>query len=61
MANERVVAAVTGWDGGAGTTTYADPRNQLVSILLTRTGMPAPGLGAGRADFWTTRYQAIDD
>ncbi|GAA2793480.1 hypothetical protein [Nonomuraea dietziae] len=31
-----------GWDGGAGTTTYADPDNQLVGILLTQTGCPLP-------------------
>ncbi|MER6006217.1 serine hydrolase domain-containing protein [Nonomuraea angiospora] len=49
-----------GWDGGAGTTTYADPRNQLVGILLTQTGMSTPDSARAIHDFWTTLYQAID-
>ncbi|WP_432145226.1 serine hydrolase domain-containing protein [Streptomyces sp. bgisy084] len=50
-----------GWDGGAGTTTYADPANQLVGILLTQTGMSTPDSARAIHDFWTTLYQAIDD
>jgi len=50
-----------GWDGGAGTTTYADPDNQLVGILLTQTGMSTPDSARAINDFWTTLYQAIDD
>ena len=50
-----------GWDGGAGTTTYADPDNQLVGILLTQTGMSTPDSAHAIHDFWTTLYQAIDD
>ncbi|MFE2849511.1 serine hydrolase domain-containing protein [Streptomyces lavendulae] len=50
-----------GWDGGAGTTTYADPRNRLVGILLTQTGMSTPDSARVIHDFWTTLYQAIDD
>ncbi|MEU7899911.1 serine hydrolase domain-containing protein [Nonomuraea sp. NPDC049152] len=50
-----------GWDGGAGTTTYADPSNQLVGILLTQTGMSTPDSARAIHDFWTTLYQAIDD
>ncbi|GAB7035529.1 serine hydrolase domain-containing protein [Streptomyces sp. NPDC021749] len=50
-----------GWDGGAGTTTYADPDNQLVGILLTQTGMSTPDSARAIHDFWTTLYQAIDD
>ncbi|MEU9716836.1 serine hydrolase domain-containing protein [Streptomyces sp. NPDC047976] len=49
-----------GWDGGAGTTTYADPHNQLVGILLTQTGMSTPDSARVMQDFWTTLYQAID-
>ncbi|MCX5308204.1 beta-lactamase family protein [Streptomyces sp. NBC_00160] len=49
-----------GWDGGAGTTTYADPHNQLVGILLTQTGMSTPDSAHAIQDFWTTLYQAID-
>lgn len=50
-----------GWDGGAGTSTYADPDNQLVGILLTQTGMTTPDSAQAIHDFWTTLYQAIDD
>ncbi|GAA2804509.1 serine hydrolase domain-containing protein [Kitasatospora sp. CM 4170] len=49
-----------GWDGGAGTTAYADPHNQLVGILLTQTGMSTPDSARVMQDFWTTLYQAID-
>ncbi|MEW2391685.1 serine hydrolase domain-containing protein [Streptomyces venezuelae] len=50
-----------GWDGGAGTSTYADPHNQLVGILLTQTGMSTPDSARAIHDFWTTLYQAMDD
>jgi CubicO group peptidase (beta-lactamase class C family) len=50
-----------GWDGGAGTTVYADPTNRLVGILLTQTGMSTPDSARLIQDFWTTLYQAIDD
>ncbi|MFF3845782.1 serine hydrolase domain-containing protein [Streptomyces sp. NPDC002328] len=50
-----------GWDGGAGTSTYADPENQLVGILLTQTGMSTPDSARVIHDFWTTLYQAMDD
>ncbi|TYB61931.1 beta-lactamase family protein [Nonomuraea sp. PA05] len=50
-----------GWDGGAGTTTYADPRNGIVGILLTQVGMSTPDSANAINDFWTTLYQALDD
>lgn len=50
-----------GWDGGAGTTAYADPHHQLVGILLTQTGMSTPDSARAMQDFWTTLYQAVDD
>ncbi|WP_327581842.1 beta-lactamase family protein [Nonomuraea sp. NBC_00507] len=50
-----------GWDGGSGTTVYADPHHQLVGILLTQTGMSTPDSARAIHDFWTTLYQAIDD
>ncbi|MFF7078154.1 serine hydrolase domain-containing protein [Streptomyces lavendulae] len=40
-----------GWDGGAGTTTYADPHNRLVGILLTQTGMSTPDSARAIHDF----------
>jgi CubicO group peptidase (beta-lactamase class C family) len=49
-----------GWDGGAGTSTYADQDKQLVGILLTQVGTSAPNSAWAFHDFWTTLYQAID-
>ncbi|MFG3117251.1 serine hydrolase domain-containing protein [Streptomyces sp. NPDC048197] len=50
-----------GWDGGTGTTTYADPHHQVSGILLTQVGMSTPDSARVIHDFWTTVYQAIDD
>lgn len=50
-----------GWDGGTGTSTYADPENQLTGILLTQVGLTTPDPARLVHDFWTTLYQAIDD
>ncbi|MFI6769238.1 serine hydrolase domain-containing protein [Streptomyces sp. NPDC050355] len=50
-----------GWDGGSGTSTYADPDNQLTGIVLTQVGMSVPNSARLIHDFWTTVYQAIDD
>ena len=35
-----------GWDGGSGTSTYADPDNRLIGILLTQVGVSVAGFGA---------------
>ncbi|MGW1885611.1 serine hydrolase domain-containing protein [Streptomyces sp. NPDC001970] len=50
-----------GWDGGSGTSTYADPDNHLTGILLTQVGTSVPDPVRLMHDFWTTLYQAIDD
>ncbi|MFI6015892.1 serine hydrolase domain-containing protein [Streptomyces sp. NPDC051243] len=50
-----------GWDGGTGTTAYADPENQLTGILFTQVGLSVPDPARLIHDFWTTLYQAIDD
>ncbi|MFC4059164.1 serine hydrolase domain-containing protein [Planomonospora corallina] len=50
-----------GWDGGTGTSAYADPVNRLTGILLTQVGMSTPDSARLVHDFWTTLYQAIDD
>ncbi|MFG3225754.1 serine hydrolase domain-containing protein [Kitasatospora sp. NPDC048194] len=50
-----------GWDGGSGTSTYADPRTGLVGMVLTQTGMSVPNAARLIHDFWTTVYQAIED
>ncbi len=50
-----------GWDGGSGTSTYADPGKQVTGILLTQVGMSVPDPARLIHDFWTTLYQSIDD
>lgn len=50
-----------GWDGGAGTSTYADPVNQIVGVLLTQVGTTVPSAVQLATDFWTTLYQSLDD
>jgi CubicO group peptidase (beta-lactamase class C family) len=50
-----------GWDGGLGTTAYADPAEQLTGILLTQVAMDTPETPHLVQDFWATAYQAIDD
>ncbi|UUZ84229.1 beta-lactamase family protein [Paenibacillus sp. P26] len=50
-----------GWDGGSGTSTYADPDKQLIGILLTQVGMSTADSARVIHDFWTTVYQAIED
>ncbi|MFI6639103.1 serine hydrolase domain-containing protein [Streptomyces sp. NPDC050504] len=49
-----------GWDGGSGTSTYADPVTGLTGILLTQVGASAPNSVRLMHDFWTTLYQALD-
>lgn len=50
-----------GWDGGSGTSTYADPDNQLTGILLTQVGASVPNSVQLMHDFWTTIYQAVNN
>ncbi|OZB92411.1 serine hydrolase [Paenibacillus sp. XY044] len=50
-----------GWDGGSGTSTYADPVTGLTGILLTQVGMSTPDSARLIHDFWATIYQAIED
>nr|WP_240777867.1 beta-lactamase family protein [Nonomuraea basaltis] len=50
-----------GWDGGTGTTVYADPTNRLTGILFTQVGMSTLDSMRLINDFWTTTYQALDD
>ncbi|MFF7452969.1 serine hydrolase domain-containing protein [Kitasatospora sp. NPDC008115] len=49
-----------GWDGGSGTSTYADPENGITGILLTQVGMTVPNAARLIHDFWTTVYQSVD-
>src|SRR6266853_1885597 len=50
-----------GWDGGYGTSWYADPREDMTGILMTQRVWDSPVAPAVNRDFWTTAYQAIDD
>ncbi len=50
-----------GWDGGYGTSWYADPREDMTGILMSQRVWDSPVAPAVNRDFWTTAYQAIDD
>ncbi|MEV4372128.1 serine hydrolase domain-containing protein [Nonomuraea sp. NPDC049637] len=50
-----------GWDGGSGTSAYADPVNGLTGVLLCQLGYSVPNPAHLMNDFWTTLYQALDD
>jgi CubicO group peptidase (beta-lactamase class C family) len=45
-----------GWDGGLGTSWYADPTE-----VTTQQAMNSPSAPTLYRDFWTSTYQAIDD
>jgi len=58
------VAAVPGrygWDGGMGTSWYSDPKEDMVTILMTQCAWTSPRPPDVCLDFWTAAYQAIDD
>lgn len=50
-----------GWDGGIGTSAYADPTEGLIGILMTQRLMDSPEPPLHFRDFWTSAYQAIAD
>ena len=50
-----------GWDGGMGTSWYADPREEMTTILLTPAAWTSPLAPNLFLDFWTSAYQSIDD
>jgi CubicO group peptidase (beta-lactamase class C family) len=50
-----------GWNGGVGTSAYADPAEDLIGILMTQRLMDSPDPPHVFRDFWTLAYQAIDD
>jgi len=55
------IAAVPGrygWDGGLGTSWYVDPKEDMITILMTPCSFTAQ---APNVTFWTAAYQAIDD
>jgi CubicO group peptidase (beta-lactamase class C family) len=50
-----------GWDGGLGTYWRNDPREQLITILMTQSAWGAPRPPQVGQDFSTLAYQAMDD
>jgi CubicO group peptidase (beta-lactamase class C family) len=50
-----------GSDGGFGTSWRTDPRESMVSILMSQAAWPPPNLSPPCLDFRTLVYQAIDD
>ncbi len=50
-----------GWNGGVGTSGYADPNEDMIGILMTQRLMDSPDPPRVFRDFWTSAYQAIDD
>jgi CubicO group peptidase (beta-lactamase class C family) len=56
------IAAVPGrygWDGGMGTSWYCDPKEDMITILMTQCFFASPN--PPNVSFWTLAYQAIDD
>lgn len=49
-----------GWDGGFGTSAYADPRNDFIGILLTQRLVDSPEPPAVSVDFWTHAYRTLE-
>ena len=48
-----------GWDGGFGTSAYADPTNGSIGILMTQRMMDSPIAPKVFTDFWTLAYAAM--
>ena len=59
--NLATVPGRFGWDGGLGTSWYADPEEELIGILMTQCAWGGGIPPAVCQDFWTLAYQAIDD
>jgi CubicO group peptidase (beta-lactamase class C family) len=58
------IAAVPGrfgWDGGLGSSWHSDPKEDMVTILMTQRAWTSPSPPNVCLDFWTLAYQAIDD
>ena len=48
-----------GWDGGFGTSAYADPKEEFAGVLMTQRMMDSPSAPKHFVDFWTQAYAAI--
>ena len=49
-----------GWDGGFGTSAYADPAEDLVGIVFYQRMADSPEAPKIVTDFWTTAYTALE-
>jgi CubicO group peptidase (beta-lactamase class C family) len=50
-----------GWDGGLGTSAHTDPKEEMITILMTQRAWTSPKPPDVCVDFWTSAYQAIND
>jgi len=50
-----------GWDGGLGTSWRADPKEELVGILMTQRAWTSPRPPSVCLDFWTSVCQVLGD
>lgn len=50
-----------GWSGGMGTLWENDPREEMITILMTQRGWESSTPAGVFVDFWTSAYAAIDD
>jgi CubicO group peptidase (beta-lactamase class C family) len=50
-----------GWNGGWGTVWRSDPREEMITILMSQVAWTSPRVPDICRDFWTAAYQAIDD
>jgi len=50
-----------GWDGGFGTSWYADPKEDLTAVIMTQQAWTSPDPPNVCRDFWTSVYAAIQD
>ena len=50
-----------GWDGGFGTSWYADPKEDLNAVLMTQQAWTSPDPPNVCRDFWTSVYASIED
>jgi CubicO group peptidase (beta-lactamase class C family) len=49
------------WNGGLGTCWFADPREQMIGVLMTQRAWTSPAPPPVCLDFSTSVYQAIND
>lgn len=57
--NISAVPGRYGWDGGLGTSWYVDPREDMITLLMTPRALTTPQ--PPNVTFWTQAYQATDD